>query len=219
MLALWRCCHPGPTVAVTAFTTLLAVGAGRGASALWVAAAVLAGQLSVGWSNDWVDRHRDRAVGRRDKPLVTGEVDDRTVISGAVVAVAACAVLSLPSGLSATAVHLLAVGSAWAYNLGVKSTLVSVVPYAVSFGLLPAFVTLAPPLRSWPPGWALAAGALQGAGAHFTNVLDDLDRDAATGIRGLPHRLGRRATALLAAALLAGGGAVLASGTARPLPP
>ena len=37
----------------------------------------------------------------------------------------------------------------------------------------------------------MTAGALLGAGAHFANVLPDLDDDARTGIRGLPHRLGR----------------------------
>jgi 1,4-dihydroxy-2-naphthoate octaprenyltransferase len=52
----------------------------------------------------------------------------------------------------------------------------------------------------------MAAGALLGAGAHFANVLPDLDDDARTGVRGLPHRLGRVPTivvtwlALLAAA-------------------
>ena len=37
-----------------------------------VAVAVLAGQLSTGWSNDWFDAGRDTAVGRTDKPIVAG---------------------------------------------------------------------------------------------------------------------------------------------------
>ena len=41
-------------------------------SVLLVAAAVLAGQLSVGWLNDYLDADRDRAVRRADKPVVTG---------------------------------------------------------------------------------------------------------------------------------------------------
>ena len=50
----------------------------------------------------------------------------------------------------------------------------------------------------------MAAGALLGAGAHFANTLPDLDDDARTGVRGLPHRLGRaRSTAVAAACLLA----------------
>ena len=41
------------------------------------------------------------------------------------------------------------------------------------------------------PVWITAAGALLGAGAHFANVLPDLEDDARTGVRGLPHRIGR----------------------------
>ena len=94
--------------------------------------------------------------------------------------------LSLLSGWRAAAVHLVAVLLAWGYDLGLKSTVWSVVPYTVSFGLLPAFVTLGLPGAPWPPWWATAAGALLGAGAHFANVLPDLDDDLATGVLGLP---------------------------------
>jgi 4-hydroxybenzoate polyprenyltransferase len=61
----------------------------------------------------------------------------------------------------------------------------------VAFGLLPAVVTLTAPLGRWPAWWLLAAGSLLGAGAHFANALPDLDADHSTGVRGLPHRLGR----------------------------
>ena len=53
-----------------------------------------------------------------------------------------------------------------------------------------------------PPWWMVAAGALLGVGAHLVNVLPDLDDDAATGVRGLPHRLGARRASALAAAVL-----------------
>ncbi len=62
MLALLRCSHPGPTAAVTLFATVLAIGAGRGWGSVWIMAAVLAGQLSVGWLNDYLDAERDRAA-------------------------------------------------------------------------------------------------------------------------------------------------------------
>ena len=68
--------HPGPTVAVTTVATLLAVaaGVGRRRGRSLVCAAVLAGQASIGWSNDWLDADRDRAVARADKPVVQGAV-------------------------------------------------------------------------------------------------------------------------------------------------
>ena len=199
---LTRACHPEPTAAVTAIITALAVSAGRGASAVWVAFAVLAGQLSVGWSNDYLDRGRDRRAGRADKPLVRGAVPAWLVGGCAAAALLACVPLSLASGWRAAAAHLCGVVAAWAYNLGIKRTALSFVPYAVGFGLLPAFVTLGLPGHPWPAWWVLTAGAVIGVGAHFANVLPDLAADAATGIRGLPHRLGETPSRLIAAGLL-----------------
>jgi 4-hydroxybenzoate polyprenyltransferase len=63
-----------------------------------------------------------------------------------------------------------------------------------------------------PPWWAIAAGALLGVAAHLANVLPDLGEDAATGVRGLPHHLGARGTAVTAAALLLGASAVILFG-------
>jgi 4-hydroxybenzoate polyprenyltransferase len=56
------------------------------------------------------------------------------------------------------------------------------------------------------------AGALLGAGAHFANVLPDLDDDARTGVRGLPHLLGPGGSRLAAAGLLLAATTVLVLG-------
>ena len=203
---LVQACHPEPTLAVTALAAALAVAAGRGAGAFGVAAAFLAGQLSVGWSNDWVDAVRDAAVGRSDKPVARGDLSVAGVRTAALLALAACVPLSLLMGLEAGAAHLVAVAAAWQYNALLKSTVLSWVPYAVSFGLVPSIVVLGLPGRPLAPGWATVGGALLGIGAHFANVLPDLADDAATGVRGLPHRVGRGPSTLLA-----GGALVLAT--------
>ncbi len=127
-------------------------------------------------------------------------------------ALALCVPLSLANGLAAGAAHLAGVAAAWAYNLGVKRTVLSWLPYAVAFGLLPAFLTLALPGRPWPPAWAVAAGALLGVGAHAANVLPDIADDLGTGVHGLPQRLGLRRARLLAAVPLLAASAVLALG-------
>src|SRR4051794_41833172 len=68
-------CHPGPALAVTVVATLLAVAAGAPAgTVVLVAAAFGVGQLSIGWSNDWLDAARDVAGGRTDKPGAAGAV-------------------------------------------------------------------------------------------------------------------------------------------------
>ena len=200
MIGLVRACHWQPTLAVTAIATSLALSVGRGTGALLVVAAVVTGQLSVGWSNDYIDRHRD--ADRDDKPIATGDVSAAVVQRAALVALIVCVPLSLASGWRAGAVHLAAVAAAWMYNLGLKATVLSPVPYIVAFGLLPAFVTLGKVGHPLPPVWAFVGAALLGCGAHFVNTLSDLDDDLRFGIRGLPQRLGAATSLRLGALLL-----------------
>lgn len=204
-MTLLRAAHPGPAFAVTVLAGLLGVAVGLGVrDVLLVVAAVGTGQLTIGWSNDLVDAARDRAVGRTDKPIATGELDGRLVRAACAAALVATVPLSLATGLVAGAVQLVTVASGWAYNLGLKATGWSWLPYAVAFGALPAFVSLVDNPDRLPPWWMVTAGALLGVGAHLVNVLPDLADDAATGVRGMPHRLGaRRASALAAAVLVA----------------
>ncbi len=178
--------------------------------------AVLAGQLSIGWSNDALDAVRDGAVGRRSKAVVAGAVSARTVRAAAVAALALCLPLSLAYGPLAGAVHLVGVAAGWAYNLGLKATPLSWLPYAVGFASLPAFVTLGLPGRPWPAWWVVTAAALLGVGAHLANVLPDITADLATGVRGWPQRLGPRRSAVLLPLPLVAATVVLALGGPGP---
>jgi len=191
--ALVRSTHPGPSLAVTVVTVLLGVAVGLEPWRVAVLGlAMLFDQLSVGLSNDWIDAERDRAVGRADKPVARGQIGVATVRAAAWVCAVVALLLTLPLGLAATGAHAIALASAWSYNAGLKNTPASVVPYALSFGLLPSIASLSRPVPVLPAWWVFAAGALLGVAAHFANVLPDLDDDRRTGIRGLPHRLGLR---------------------------
>lgn len=214
LAALVRASHPEPTVAVTAIATALAVSAGLGAGAAVVAAAFLTGQLSVGWSNDWIDAARDRGSARADKPVARGELPAATVRGAALVAAALCVPLSLAMGPAAGLLHLAAVAAAWAYNARLKASALSWLPYAFAFGAVPSIVTLGADVLA--PWWATAAGALLGVGAHLCNVLPDLEEDLRQGIRGLPHRLGPARSAAAAAVLLLTAAVLLAVGPGRP---
>jgi 4-hydroxybenzoate polyprenyltransferase len=198
-------CHPGPGLAVTFVAVVLAAGAGlTPGRVVLVGAAVLTGQLSIGWSNDWIDAARDRAVGRRDKPVAAGTVPVRVVGAAAVTALVATVVLSSLLGPLAAAALLAGVAAAWAYNLRLKATAWSGATYLLAFGALPVGPYAALPGQPWPPWWIPVVAALLGFGAHFANVLPDLRADAATGVRGLPHRLGpRRGVVVMAVALAA----------------
>jgi 4-hydroxybenzoate polyprenyltransferase len=211
-------CHPGPALAVTALACALALGSGLGGprSAL-VTAAVLTGQLSVGWCNDAYDARRDADAGRRGKPAADGTVEARAVWTAAAVALALCVTLSLACGTLAGTVHLAAVAAAWLYNLRLKATALSWLPYVVGFGALPAAVALSLPGGPWPRWWTVAAGALLGFAAHLADTLPDIAADRAAGIRGLPHRLGDTGTRLLLPLPLLGATAVLALGPPGPV--
>jgi len=217
VLGLLRASHPEPAVAVSTVAGLLAWGVGHDlATAVAVVAAVAASQLATGWSNDYLDAVRDRAVGRADKPVATGGLSRRTVGVAALVAVVATPAAALATNPAAAACATLGLISALLYNWPLKSTAVSVLPYAVSFGALPAFVVLALPGAPAPPLWLLGAAALLGAGAHFANVLPDLADDARTGVRGLPHRLGGEGSRIAATALLLAATVTLVAGPPGP---
>ncbi len=208
--ALLRAAHIGPTLAVTILAAALSVAAGTSAGrTILIAAAVLAGQLTIGWSNDLIDRSRDRSVGRADKPLATGELAVRTVTIACAAAVVAVVVLSLLCGIVAGLVHLGCVAAGWAYNLGLKRTVWSWAPYALAFGGLTVFVSLAAG-GGLPELWIPAMAAMLGVGAHLVNTLPDLADDEATGVRGLPHRLGAGRTRVLAVIVLAAASCVVA---------
>jgi len=213
LAGLVRASHPEPSLAVTAVGVALAVAGGRGAAgSAAVGATVLAGQLATGWCNDWVDADRDRAAGRAEKPVVAGTVTMEAVRAAAVTAVVAVVPLAFLSGWRAGLAHTGAVALAWAYDLGWKASLLSVVAYAGAFALLPAFVSLGLPGHPWPAWWVLAAGALLGSGAHLANALPDLSDDLVLGVRGLPQRLGATHSRLGAALLLLAASVVLVLG-------
>lgn len=208
--ALWGATHPGPTLVVTVLSLALGIAAGvEPARLALLVVAVFAGQVSVGLSNDAIDGARDAAVGRTDKPIAGGAVTPERALAVAVASAILAVGLSVPLGPGLVAAHAIALASAWGYNAGLKSTPFSIAPFVLSFGLFPSFATLSavPPALAAP--WASVAGAALGAAVHLTNVVRDLDDDRRTGVRGLPHRLGARASVVLAACgILAGAIAV-----------
>jgi 4-hydroxybenzoate polyprenyltransferase len=204
--------HPIPAASVTALVAVLV--AARRADALtlwWAVGSTAAGQASVGWSNDYLDRFEDARAGRREKPVVSGAAPPDVVGRAAVAAFVVSIALSMPLGILESVVMASAVSSAWLYNLGLKRTVLSWVPYAVSFGLLPVFVWVA--TGGLPPWWLVGGAALLGVGGHLTNVVPDLETDTAAGLRGLPHRLGPRASLLTACGLLLVALAVVLAGS------
>jgi 4-hydroxybenzoate polyprenyltransferase len=194
--ALIIACHPLPCLAVTAMATLLTAeaappGFAAGRLAL-VALAMLAGQLSVGWSNDAIDADRDAAAGRIDKPAAAGLISVRALWLAAGGALVTTIAVSAAIGPVTLAIDALVIAAAWAYNLGLKATAWSGLMYVLGFGPLPAYATSALPGHPLPRLAVTVAAALLGLGAHFANVLPDLADDARSGVRGMPQRVAAR---------------------------
>jgi 4-hydroxybenzoate polyprenyltransferase len=207
---LVRTSHPIPCVAVTSLATALFAVAGKPlAVCVLGAAAVLAGQLTIGWSNDLIDARRDRAAGRLDKPLAMEPKLARQVRIALGAALILTVLLSLGLGWRAAALHGVTVAGGWAYNLGLKATPWSAAAYFVAFAALPAVATSATPGSELAPAWAMLAAGLVGVAAHFGNVLPDLPDDLAAGVLGLPQRLGTRGSVLAAIAALLSAAAII----------
>jgi 4-hydroxybenzoate polyprenyltransferase len=222
-----RVVHPGPAVAVVTLSAVLgAVMLSQadmplGERWLLTVASVAGSQAFTGALNDLVDRERDIAGGRSDKPLVSG----RATVEGAAwvlsigLAVELAALLKL--GPLPLVLGLAATASAALYDLALSRTPLSPLPYVVSFGLLPAWIAtgVAVPVERIAAGVPLAAAFA--ASAHLANALRDYDADAAVGSRTMAQLLGRRNTRRLAAGLslavgLGVGAALLLGGTPSP---
>lgn len=209
--ALARACHLLPTVAVTSMITVLAWGMGWPLTRLaGLAAVVLAGQLSVGWSNDAHDAELDRQAGRLDKPVVQGVLDERRLWWLASLLLVASAIGSwMVAGWLGGSFHVLALCAAWAYNLRLSRSTWSWLAYAVAFGSVPAFLSYGLDGGA-PPGWMVVVVALIGVSGHLSNAAPDVMRDTDAGVGGLAVRLGADRSSRLCWMLLALASVVLA---------
>ena len=209
LVALLRAAHFGPTVLVTSIAFFIANSQFSLVGAAQVAIAIFTGQLVVGWSNDVIDFQLDRAANRVKKPLVSGEITIDLLKKLIPIALLSATAISFigPLGLSGTLVHLLGLLSATLYNLKLKSTIFSPLPYIISFGALPWAIFLA--AGTTPPLWLYLALALFTTAFHFLNVVKDLQWDIAQGVLGLPQRIGKYPSVLTALLLATTGVLVL----------
>ncbi len=190
---------------VVTISFLLALSQFSVIRSLEIACAILAGQCVVGWTNDLLDYPLDLAAGRKKKPLVAGDISQSFLKTSIFIALIFALTLSLigPLSFKGTSIHALGIASATAYNFGLKKTLVSLLPYVISFGAMPWAVYVA--AGSTPPAWLYLGFIAFASAFHFLNVLKDLNWDISQGVLGLPQRLGKRKSIAIAACLVVGG--------------
>ncbi len=210
VLGAIRVVHPAPALAVTTLSAALAIilaaeasGPVSLAAVALMTAAVAGSQIFTGAINDVTDQARDASL-RPDKPLAAGDLSASAALWIAAAGLALQLVASGRLGTTTLVIGLLASGSAFAYNRWLSRTPLSVVPYLVSFGLLPLWVAsgVDVPLARVAPSVLLVAPFA--AAAHLANTLRDFDADAAVGSRCLAQVLGRQVTHFVALVLAIG---------------
>jgi 4-hydroxybenzoate polyprenyltransferase len=208
---LLKASHFGPTLIVTAISFAFGVHYWWEGPAYVIAFGVFTGQLVVGWSNDLYDFDDDLKHQRTKKPLVSELITKQYLQKWLRFMVPFSFVANLlgPLGIKGGLVYMLGIACGVAYNFYFKFNLFSPLPYAIAFAALPSSVAISKDIN--PPMWMLLGGALFGMAAHFINVIKDMDQDQASGIKGLPQRLGRTKSITAAAVLIALGAAILIS--------
>lgn len=195
--------HPFPSTLDAAIVAAIAAVAGAPAAMVAVLGfAMLLLQFAIGAANDWADAPAD-ATANPAKPIPAGVIRRRTVARLAGLLGVAGLGLAWSAGSVAFTVAVAGLAVGLAYDLRLKGTRWSWVPYAIGIPLLPVFA------------WGGATGGLPGpflvlvplaavAGAALAvaNALADLERDRAAGTETVATSLGAAGARRIGAALM-----------------
>ncbi|HWC31018.1 MAG TPA: UbiA family prenyltransferase [Dehalococcoidia bacterium] len=211
-LAWLQAAHAFPLIMVLALTALIGAASSdgdidAGRIALLVLA-MLGSQLAIGWTNDYRDRESDR-VFQPSKPVPSGLVPAPWLPWAALIAVCASLAIGVTLGLAPLAFLVIGTAAGIVYDLGVKDTKLSWLPYLVAFAVLPPFVWTALGVFRDDFLWLYAVGAPLAVAGHIANVLPDLDTDAASGRTSVAVTLGRRRSLMLLGACVVAPGLLL----------
>jgi 4-hydroxybenzoate polyprenyltransferase len=199
-----RLVHPFPSVLDGIVSAAFALVAGGGiAVAAGLGLAMVALQAGIGATNDLVDAPRD-AGHKPGKPIPAGLVSAAAARRVALAAfVIGIALAGLFGGLAGGFLALVVISVGLAYDLRLKGTAWSWLPFAVGIPILPVF------------GWLGATGVLPtafvvlvpaavaaGAALAIANALVDVERDTAAATGSVAVALGPARAWLVHAGLL-----------------
>ena len=139
-------------------------------------------QLSISALNDWADRESD-ALGERRRPVALGRVSSRAALIVAVIFAIASLAAAVAFGWSSVLLVAAGLAAGWSYDLFLKPTPFSVVPFAIGFPLLAVWVSVAAdrPLRA--PLVLFLGGVPLAVAIHLADAIPDREIDARAGVR------------------------------------
>ncbi|HVB75014.1 MAG TPA: UbiA family prenyltransferase [Ktedonobacteraceae bacterium] len=197
--------HPGPVlfhlIAVTLFALLAAWPHVSWSIIALVIAAHTAMQLSIAMLNDYCDRRVD-AQGKPDKPIPRGLVLPREALVAGLLMVVLMLILLIPLPPLAWICSLAYLALGQGYNLGLKSTPLSGIVFALAMPLIPLYAFAGVGHSAAFLYWLVPVGFLLGVSLNLANSLPDVEQDAASGARTLAVVLGVRRSFVLSQVLI-----------------
>ncbi|GAA1476781.1 hypothetical protein GCM10009623_12270 [Nocardioides aestuarii] len=189
--------HPRVGMATAAGLALAATLSGRPAREVgMVLLTALVGQCVLGWANDLVDRRRDTAEGRADKPVAQDLLAAGDLGFALTCGLLLVVPLAMSHGLWAGASYLAALAIALLGLVVLRHGWLSWLPWAASWALYPAFLAYggwAGDGAETPPEISVTVlAAVLGVLVHVLTSLPGLVADHEAGRRHLPLRIALR---------------------------
>ena len=206
VVGFWMLGHVEPIIFILTVVALFAVRATWPRPPWTLILLLLAGQaamqLSIGILNDYCDRRLD-ALGGKNKPIVLGLIRPHEALLAGLLMIAIMFVILLPLNLVAllAALGYLALGQI--YNLGLKSTPLSGILFALAMPLLPLYAFAGVGRIPSMVIWFLPIGAILGVALNLANSLPDIEEDAAGNAHTLAVTLGAKGSFLACPLLIA----------------
>lgn len=213
ILGLFLLSHPGPVllhiIAVTLFALLAAWPHFAWGIIALVVAAHAAMQLSIAMLNDYCDRQLD-AASKPGKPIPRGLVRPVEALFCGLLLIVVMVLLLLPLHRLALLISLCYLALGQGYNLGLKSTPLSGIVFALAMPLIPLYA-FAGVGRTLPfLFWLVPVGCLLGVALNLANSLPDIPGDAARGARTLAVALGLKGSFIACPLLIVLGALLIA---------
>ena len=212
IVGFWMLAHVEPIVLILTAVTLFAVRATWPHPPWTIILLLLAGQaamqFSIGILNDYCDRHLD-AAGRKNKPIVLGLIRPHEALLAGLLMIVVMLVILLPLNLFVllAALGYLVLGQV--YNLGLKSTPLSGILFALAMPLLPLYAFAGVGRIPSMVIWFIPIGALLGVALNLANALPDVEEDVASNANTLAVTLGVKGSFIACPLLIAPAGILI----------
>lgn len=168
-------------------------------------------QFSISALNEYADAELDARAGRM-RPIVVDLLNRKAAVLLAVVfGLVAIGLSGVAFGVVPTLLTVAGLACGWGYDIWLKPTPLSFLPFATAFPLLPIWVGVLAhrPATSFIP--VILGGVPLAVGIHLADAIPDRDNDRHAGLNNLAVGLGRPLGEVAAATLVAIGGAVALS--------